>query len=155
MSVLRHPKEEDIRDIGKGHLGISTQVQGQTEDDNDDDGYFIRFLHFFPRFDVFLRLWRISDNPLCESTYYYCTDEIRSPYCRSNHRSCGERIKARQPQQQLRQCGQGERDDDPTGCRSLQTGKNVHLQNEKKFGGCTDLNSIWFHYNSICIFATL
>lgn len=48
MSVLRHPKEEDIRDIGKGHLGISTQVQGQTDDDNDDGGYFIRFLHFFP-----------------------------------------------------------------------------------------------------------
>jgi hypothetical protein len=49
-------------------------------------------------------------------------------------RSCGERIEARQPQQQLRQCGQGGRDDDPTGCRSLQTGKNVHLQNEKKLG---------------------
>jgi hypothetical protein len=137
MSVLRHPKEEDIRDIGKGHLGISTQVQGQTDDDHDDGGYLIRFLHFFPDSMFFYdygALVIIHYSSL--HTYYYCTDEIRSPYCRSNHRSCGERIEARQPQQQLRQCGQGGRDDDPTGCRSLQTRpeKMFTCKTKKKLG---------------------
>ena len=131
MSVLRHPKEEDIRDIGKGHLGISTQVQGQTDDDNDDDGYFIRFLHFFPDSMFFY------DYGALVIIHYSSLLTIIAPMrsaVRIAGRSCGERIEARQPQQQLRQCGQGGRDDDPTGCRSLQTGKNVHLQNEKKLG---------------------
>jgi hypothetical protein len=126
MSVLRHPKEEDIRDIGKGHLGISTQVQGQT----DDDILYV-FSIFFPDSMFFY------DYGALVIIHYSSLLTIIAPMrsaVRIAGRSCGERIEARQPQQQLRQCGQGGRDDDPTGCRSLQTGKNVHLQNEKKLG---------------------